>query len=64
MISKLTIKFIGGTHIDNAIRKATDIAKKYNCEVEFSFNGTIYSGGLKLIEKKRMLLEFVDVEKQ
>ena len=64
MISKLTLKFIAGTHIDKAIEKATNIAKEYNAEVDFTFNSDYYSGGLKLIEKKRLVLEFVEVKKE
>ena len=64
MITKLTIEFGAGTHITPAIREATFLARKHNCEVEFNFNGDVYSGGKKIVEKRTWSLEFVDVKKE
>ena len=43
--SKLTIEFIVGTEINDAKQFATELAVKYNCEVEFAFNDMKFSGG-------------------
>lgn len=39
----IIVRFIGGTHIENAIRDAVILAMQENCTVKFRFNGSTYT---------------------
>lgn len=61
-IHKIKINWLIGTWKEDAIKVAEEVARRYHCEVEFDFNGEMWSGGYKLVEQPRYALEFVEFE--